>query len=114
VANLWEEVNVREQLEEAANVYGARRRRLLYALDARGITAHGSSGLNVWIPVAEEAATVGALLQRGWAVVAGERWRLRAVPAIRITTSTLREEEADAVAADLADVLSRRPGAYSS
>jgi DNA-binding transcriptional MocR family regulator len=114
VANLWADESVREQLEQTAIVYGARRRRLLDALAGRGIAAHGASGLNVWIPVAEEAATVGALLQRGWAVVAGERWRLRAGPAIRITTSTLRDDEADAVAADLADIVARRPGAYSS
>jgi len=114
VANLWEDETVRKQLEQTANVYAARRRRLLDALAGRGIAAHGASGLNVWIGVAEEAATVGALLQRGWAVVAGERWRLRAEPAIRITTSTLLEDEADAVAADLADVLARRPGAYAS
>ena len=114
VANLWEDETVRKQLEQTANVYAARRRRLLDALAGRGIAAHGASGLNVWIGVAEEAATVGALLQRGWAVVAGERWRLRAEPAIRITTSTLLEDEADAVASDLADVLARRPGAYAS
>lgn len=66
------------------------------------------------MPVVEEAATVAGLLQRGWAVIAGERWRLRAGPAIRITTSTLHDEEADAVAADLADVLARKPGAYSA
>src|SRR5881275_341542 len=93
VANLWEDETVRKQLEQTANVYAARRRRLLDALAGRGIAAHGASGLNVWIGVAEEAATVGALLQRGWAVVAGERWRLRAEPAIRITTSTLLEDE---------------------
>jgi DNA-binding transcriptional MocR family regulator len=114
VANLWEDEGVGEQLEQTANVYNARRRRLLDALAGQGIAAHGASGLNVWIPVAEEAASAGALLQRGWAVVAGERWRLRAGPAIRITTSTLLEDEADALAADLADILARRPGAYSS
>jgi DNA-binding transcriptional MocR family regulator len=114
VTNLWEDEGVAEQLEQTANVYNARRRRLLDALAGQGIAAHGASGLNVWIPVAEEAASAGALLQRGWAVVAGERWRLRAGPAIRITTSTLLEDEADALAADLADILARRPGAYSS
>jgi DNA-binding transcriptional MocR family regulator len=72
------------------------------------------SGLNVWIPVVEEAATVAGLLQRGWAVVAGERWRLRTAPAIRVTTSTLRDEEVERLADDLAEVLARRPGAYSA
>lgn len=114
VAHLWEDESVQAQLEQTANVYETRRRRLLDALASQGIRAHGASGLNVWIPVTEEAATVGALLQRRWAVIAGERWRLRAGPAIRITISTLREDEADALAADLADIVARRPGAYSS
>ena len=33
---------------------------------ATGSHAHGASGLNVWVPVPEEAARVGALMQRGW------------------------------------------------
>jgi len=114
VANLWTDPAVQERLEHAGNIYAARRMLLLQALAERGIDAHGASGLNVWVPVVEEAATVAGLLQRGWAVIAGERWRLRAAPAIRITTSTLHGEETEAVAADVADVLARKPGAYSA
>ena len=54
------------------------------------------------------------MLQRGWAIAAGERWRLHSGPAVRITTSTLRPEETDAVADDLADILGRRARAYSA
>jgi hypothetical protein len=54
------------------------------------------------------------MLQRGWAITAGERWRLRTGPAVRITISTLRDDESAAVADDLADVLERRPAAFSS
>ena len=87
---------------------------MLDALAAHGIRAHGVSGLNVWIPVAEEAATVAGMLQRGWAITAGERWRLRAGPAVRITISTLRADESEGLADDLAEVLERRPGAFAS
>jgi DNA-binding transcriptional MocR family regulator len=114
VANLWTDPAVQERLKHAGSIYTARRLLLLQALAERGIRAHGASGLNVWVPVVEEAATVAGLLQRGWAVIAGERWRLRAGPAIRITTSTLHGEETEAVAADLAAVLVRKPGAYSA
>jgi DNA-binding transcriptional MocR family regulator len=114
VADLWTDPAVTERIEHAASTYNARRTGLLEALAARGIDGHGASGLNVWIPVAEEAATVAGMLQRGWAVTAGERWRLHSGPAIRITISTLRGEESDAVADDLAAVLERRPGAFSS
>ena len=54
------------------------------------------------------------MLQRGWAITAGERWRLRSGPAVRMTISTLQQDEIAAVADDLAAVLERRPGAFSS
>ena len=114
VAALWRDTAVAERLEHAARVYDARRALLLDALAERGIAAYGASGLNVWIPVVEETATIAGLLQRGWAATAGERWRLRAGPAVRITTSALHGEEAEALAADLADVLARKPGVYSA
>jgi DNA-binding transcriptional MocR family regulator len=114
VAALWTDAAVQETIEQTADAYAARRLRMLDALAARGIEAHGASGLNVWIPVAEEAATVAGMLQRGWAVTAGERWRLRSGPAIRVTISTLREDETEVVAEDLVEVLERRPGAFAS
>src|SRR5207244_9307546 len=89
VADLWSDPVVQAQVAETAGVYDARRMLMLDALTTRGIRAHGVSGLNVWVPVAEEAPTVAGMLQRGWAITAGERWRLRAGPAGRITISTL-------------------------
>ena len=89
----------------AQRVYAERREALLRELRARGIAAHGISGLNVWIPVAEENAVVQALLQKGWAVKAGERYRIAAPPAIRVTISTLEPREAARLADDLAAIL---------
>src|SRR5436190_9867787 len=114
VAGLWSDANVQAAIAETSNVYDARRLLMLGELAERGIKAYGASGLNVWIPVAEEAATVAGMLQRGWAVTAGERWRLRSGPAVRITISTLQQDEIAVVADDLAAVLERRPGAFSS
>jgi DNA-binding transcriptional MocR family regulator len=114
VADLWTDPSVQERIDYAASVYLARRTALLEALAARGITGHGASGLNVWIPVDEEATTVAGMLHRGWAITAGERWRLRSGPAVRITIATLTSDETEAVADDLAAVLERRPGAFSS
>src|SRR5262249_42739556 len=81
------------------------RRALIEALARRGIAARGKSGFNVWIPVAEEATTVAALADRGWAVRAGEPFRLRTPPAVRVTVSTLKLAEAERFAADLAACL---------
>jgi DNA-binding transcriptional MocR family regulator len=89
----------------AGRVYTERRNALLRALNERGIRAHGASGLNVWIPVSEESATVQALLQMGWAVKAGERYRIATAPAIRVTISTLEPREAVRFADDLARVI---------
>jgi DNA-binding transcriptional MocR family regulator len=78
---------------------------LIDALARRGIPAYGRSGLNVWVPVAEEAATVTQLAVAGWAVRAGERYRLKSAPALRVTVSALTEAEAVRFAGDLARLL---------
>ncbi|WP_411151271.1 aminotransferase class I/II-fold pyridoxal phosphate-dependent enzyme [Streptomyces sp. A30] len=88
-----------------AAAYRARRDQLIEALAARGIEAHGRSGLNVWIPVPDETGAVARLLHSGWAVAPGARFRMSAPPGIRISVSTLDADEtgplADAVAAAL-------------
>jgi DNA-binding transcriptional MocR family regulator len=114
VVACWSDAGMLERLERAEEIYAARRRMLLERLAAHGIRAHGRSGLNVAVPVAEEATVVAALLQRGWAVTALERWRLSSPPAIRITTATLRPDEAERLAADLAAALEPRTGTYSA
>jgi DNA-binding transcriptional MocR family regulator len=109
---LWSDPSGARRLARAAGVYRERRVALLDALATHGIAAHGQSGLNVWIPVQGESAIVGALAARGWAVAAGERFRLRSRPAIRVTTSALPPAEAQRLAADLAAIL--RPSSSAS
>jgi len=111
VAQLWSDRNVHRLLARAAATYAARREALLGELAARGIEAHGVSGLNVWIPVPEETAAVQALLAAGWAVNPGARYRIGTPPAIRITTAALLPAHAAALAADLATALTRRRSA---
>ncbi|MET9611128.1 aminotransferase class I/II-fold pyridoxal phosphate-dependent enzyme [Streptomyces sp. NPDC006512] len=92
--------------------YGARRDALVAALAERGVRAHGRSGMNVWVPVADETAVVTRLLTAGWAVSAGARFRVDSQPAVRITVSGLAPAEvpelADAVAAAVRPVLGGR------
>jgi DNA-binding transcriptional MocR family regulator len=92
-------------LARARKAYSSRREALLQALAERGVHAHGVTGLNVWIPVAGEADAVRGLLERGWCVRAGARFRLRSGPAIRITTAKLSPEQAERLADDLRQVL---------
>jgi DNA-binding transcriptional MocR family regulator len=92
-------------LRRAEDRYRRRRLDLLGALAGHGLPAHGGSGLNVWVPVPEEQVVAGALLEAGWAVAAGEPYRRRTPPGVRITISTLGPGEAEALAAALAGAL---------
>lgn len=104
VAAMWRD----RATKRAGRIYAERREALLRALAARGIDAHGRSGLNVWIAVPEESATVQALLADGWAVKAGERYRIASPPAIRVTVATLEPKDAVRFAGDLARILHPR------
>lgn len=112
VVRLWGDRNVHRLVEKAARTYEGRRTALLLALREREIHAFGRSGLNVWVPVAREIDAVQGLLRSGWAVAAGEGFRLESQPGIRITTSTLQREDSERLAGDLARILS--PGEMSS
>jgi DNA-binding transcriptional MocR family regulator len=109
VAMLWADPGVAAGLERATAVYGARRERFLAALAERGIEAQGAAGITTWIPVPDETAVVQALLGGGWAISPGAPYRLGSGRAVRITVSTLLEEEADEVAAAIAAALTPAP-----
>ena len=68
---------VTKAVREAGRIYTARRRALVDALTERGIASHGRSGFNVWVPVREETSAVDALRSAGYAIAAGERFRLQ-------------------------------------
>ncbi|MFE2414763.1 aminotransferase class I/II-fold pyridoxal phosphate-dependent enzyme [Kitasatospora sp. NPDC059408] len=103
VAELWR--TDAAPVATVAAVYRARRDALLGELAARGIAAHGESGLNVWVPVPDETSALTALVQRGWVAAPGARYRIQSPPGIRITTADLRPDEAPRLADDLAAVL---------
>jgi DNA-binding transcriptional MocR family regulator len=109
VAELWADRATGRLFARAAAAYAQRRGYLIDALAAHNVPAMGRSGLGVWVPVADEPAVTGALLERGWAVAPGERFRMTSPPAIRVGTGTLTREEAGRLAADIAGALARRP-----
>jgi DNA-binding transcriptional MocR family regulator len=114
VLSLWSDPSSGRRLARAADTYRQRREALLSALQTHGIVARGVSGLNVWVAVREESHTVQALVEKGWAVMPGERFRLQSPPAIRITTAALASRDAGRFAADLAEVLRLvRPGSFA-
>jgi len=106
VIRLWSDREVQRLLKRAEKTYAARRKALIDALAEHGIEARGASGLNVWIPLREENVVVQSLLARGWAVNAGERYRIASGPAIRVTIADLRPDDARKFARDLAAIVS--------
>ena len=53
------------------------------------------------------------LLERGWAVSPGERYRFDTPPGIRVTTTTLEPAEAEELAAALDDIVHGAAATYS-
>lgn len=107
VTRLWLEPSVLRILEEAALTYAARRQALVDALASHDIQASGSSGLNVWVPVPQEHPVLAGLVQAGWAVAPGERFRMASPPAVRISVATLHQADACRLASDMAHCVSR-------
>ena len=66
---------------------------------ARACAAHGASGLNVWVPVADEAGVVGraAAARLGGRARRALPARRRHRPAVRVTTATLTERRGRAL-----------------
>jgi DNA-binding transcriptional MocR family regulator len=89
----------------ASAAYARRREWLIEALAAHDITARGRSGLNVWIPVAEETAVTQTMISAGWGLSAGARYRLKSPPGVRVSIATLTRDEARRLAADFARAL---------
>lgn len=113
VLALWSDPSAARQLVRASDIYRQRRTSFVDALAARGIPAMGASGFNVWVPVSQEVQIVQELAAHGWAVAAGEPFRLRAAPGIRVTTATLAPADSSRFADTLAGVItsSMRPSA---
>lgn len=101
---------VSELLTRAVEAYRERRHLLLEALQRRGtpVSAMGADGLNVWIELDQPADPIVArLAARGWAVSDGATYSLTDTPrpALRVTVSTLTQDQATAFADDLADLI---------
>ncbi|WP_030664524.1 aminotransferase class I/II-fold pyridoxal phosphate-dependent enzyme [Streptomyces cellulosae] len=107
VVRLWADGAVDGPAVAAA--YRSRREALIDALAERGVTAHGRSGMNVWVTVPDETGVVARLLHSGWAVAPGARFRKSAPPGIRVTVSTLTAEEAGPLADAIASAVGPAP-----
>jgi DNA-binding transcriptional MocR family regulator len=107
---LWSDPATQALTERAAAAYAERRAALVDALAEEGLSVASRSGLNVWVPVREEETAVRELLGAGWGVSAGERYRIRSGPAIRVTVARLRPEDAAPLARAIARSIRPRVG----
>lgn len=112
VARLMTDPATTALVASAARAYASRREALIAALGGHGVAAHGVSGMNVWVPVRDEAAVVNGLRTHGWWVAGGARFRIAAGPGVRITTADLTEDDAVRLADDFAGVLAETLGTY--
>ena len=95
---LWHDREVAAAIAAAADGYAQRRRALCVALSARGVEAHGATGINVWVPVPDETRAVAILRDAGYAVAPGSLFRIASPPGIRITVSPLDDTDIPALA----------------
>lgn len=83
-----------QDVVRAREEYARRRKAVVDGLAAAGITVAGSDGLNIWLPVQDEAAALVHLAGRGIAAAAGSPFHVlpddRAH--LRITTGLMRED----------------------
>ena len=107
VLDVWSDPGGARRLARVAEAYAHRRTALQHALAGEGFETLAQSGFNIWLPVREETAAVLGLRARGWMVAAGERFRLRSGPGLRITTSALDVAAALQFARDVAEVVPR-------
>ncbi|MFB7745917.1 aminotransferase class I/II-fold pyridoxal phosphate-dependent enzyme [Streptomyces sp. NPDC056132] len=112
VLSLMDDPSAQLLVTRAEQTYGERRTAFVKELALRGISAHGASGMNVWVPVRDESAVVNGLRTRGWWVAAGARFRLAAGPGVRITVAGVDASEAALLASDFADVLGESEATY--
>jgi DNA-binding transcriptional MocR family regulator len=102
---MWRDKAATRLVHKAEATYTRNRTLLREALAERGVTSHGRSGLNVWIPVPDETVATTRLLGAGWAAAPGARFRIDTPPGMRITVSTLDATEIDALADAVAEAL---------
>lgn len=103
--SLWRDKSAGRLVRKAESVYSRNRELLVAALADRGVTSHGRSGLNIWVPVPDETVAITRLLSAGWTAAPGTRFRIGTPPGLRITVSGLGADNIDGLADAVADAV---------
>ncbi|SEB74455.1 DNA-binding transcriptional regulator, MocR family, contains an aminotransferase domain [Paramicrobacterium humi] len=105
VVDLLSDTDVQHLVSDASVEYGKRRARLIEALSGFGIPAFGCSGLNVMVPVDDEASVSSTLIAGGWQARSGQTYRHTSRPFIRLTSAALDYDKIDQLARHVSQAL---------
>lgn len=105
VVGLLKDQQADELVQRARVEYSRRRQKLMLALAKYDIPSFGRSGLNVLVPVADEAEASNNLIASGWHVRSGQTYRHASGPFIRLTTAALSDSEIETLALHTARAL---------
>jgi DNA-binding transcriptional MocR family regulator len=99
LAGLLRDEGCARQIASARAEYARRRELVVTRLADHGIAVPGSDGLNIWVPVRDEAAAVLRLASHGIAVTPGSPFSVEPVsgPAghVRVTTGLVRKDHVE-------------------
>ncbi|MHB1989027.1 MAG: aminotransferase-like domain-containing protein [Acidimicrobiales bacterium] len=86
--------DARSQVQSASRAYARRRQALVVALGRHGIEVGGTDGLNLWLPVRDEAAALVRLASRGIGAAAGSPFMLdnSGQAHLRVTAGLVRRD----------------------
>jgi DNA-binding transcriptional MocR family regulator len=89
------------QVQRARREYACRRSALIGELEAVGVTVGGGDGLNIWLPVADEATALVSLASQGIGAAAGGPFMIRTEqgPHVRVTAGIVSSGHAELAAA---------------
>ncbi len=101
-----------DTVERARAVYAERRKRLVAALETRGVATTGTDGINLWVEVADEQAALVTLAARGIGVAPGSPFVVDDLGAdhVRITVSRVPDDPDEL--ADLIATAALRPTSW--
>ncbi|GIG28057.1 aminotransferase class I/II-fold pyridoxal phosphate-dependent enzyme [Cellulomonas marina] len=102
LVDLLTDADALDAVADARRVYFARQRALVDALAAHGLVVTPGDGINLWVPVRDEAAALVHLEAAGVRVSPGAPYRAgpgAGEPHVRVTVGALREGTAEVAAA---------------
>ncbi|QQX89960.1 aminotransferase class I/II-fold pyridoxal phosphate-dependent enzyme (plasmid) [Cupriavidus necator] len=101
---LLKDDRVRTRIRHAGTAYRDRFVALKEGLHSIGVDVPGKVGLNVWIPLRDEATVVQWLLAKGWMVRSGSDFVVEGQAGIRVTSARLTTERIEDFLSDFREL----------